>query len=333
MKIAAALSGTPSRQGAPSRPLAAALTGSPPPGADRSELGADAAAAPEVPTAVLESSGTSVAWKLAGLASLGLVALTLVGCGPDGKIPGVPGLPGTGQPGSSQGQQQQKVETVKQRLDLLKSDKAAYAAFNEANYYRHVLGRIAQEKDPAAKAMVEAAQKGIEAFDVNGDPVKLRDDLRQVVTGIGSGEDAEGVVGRYQEMARAAVEVGFALRAQLPAGIAAQIKSQGYQKALDQVTTLPRRVDTVPIPESMKSLPDKVARDMLRNYAQTLAGSAEVALETGKEVGDPAVQAVLYETTVVQIYNRMSQDSTVFGEQLKSIIDAAMKLREQFSGR
>jgi len=302
------------------------------PGTDMVTLSGASAPAPSAPPAPgpaaekLAETGSRTGTRVLAAFGLAAMAMTLAGCNLD-----LGGGTGTTQPGGGQTQTQPAAQSLTQRLEQLKKgDRATYLKMAEASYYHRVLNTFSQETDPAAQAVVDLARKANEAWDFNGDPTAQRTNQRDVLQAIAGGQRADGIVGRYQDVARLALKVGEAVSG--PAGTAAAegfvttLKVNGYEQALTEL---------------LKRLPDAHAQlqattgynpAMVRNYTEGLATAARLGMEAGKELNDPALQAVVLETTVTELYGRIKEDSGVLGTQLQTVLEIAMQLKQRFGG-
>lgn len=301
------------------------------PGTDMVMLsGAQAPAAPPSPGPAadkLAETGSSTGKRVLAAFGLAAVAMSLAGCNLD--LGGGTGT--TTQPGGNQTQTQPAAQSLTQRLEQLKKgDRATYLKMAEASYYHRVLDTFSKETDPAAQTVVDLARKANEAWDFNGDVTAQRTNQRDVLQAIAGGQRADGIVGRYQDVARLALKVGEAISG--PAGTAAAegfvttLKVQGYEQAL---TELLRR-----LPDAHAQLQATTGYNpaMVRNYTEGLATAARLGMDAGKELNDPALQAVVLETTVTELYGRIKEDGAVLGTQLQTVLDIAMQLKQRFGG-
>lgn len=309
-----------------------ALESQPAPGTDCVSLsGVPAPAAPPSPSPAsdkLAETGSHTGKRVLAALGLAAMAVSLAGCNLD--LGGGTGTTPTN-PDGGQTQTQPAAQSLTQRLETLKKgDRATYLKMAEASYYHRVLDTFTKETDPGAQAIVDLAKKANEAWDFNGDPAVQRQNQRDVLQAIAGGQRADGIAGRYQDVARLALKVGEAVSG--PAGTAAAegfvttLKVNGYEQALTELLNR--------LPEAHAHLQATTGYDpaMVRNYTEGLATSARLGLEAGQELNDPALQSVVLETTVTELYGRIKEDSGVLGTQLQTVLDIAMQLKQRFGG-
>lgn len=261
---------------------------------------------------------------LAGL-GLGVVALSLVGCGGGNNPVTPPANTNQTQPG----QQQSNAATFTARLDQLRgqSDKTAYYQMAEAGYHHAVLQRFARIQDPAAKPVQELAQKAVEAFDFKADPAAQQKLMRDVMKAIAEIKSEAPEVVRYTQAANATLTIGQAFAenaAKAPGGIVAQVKNAAYEQGLKAAL------------EKLKAAPDQLKNQsgydpaLIRNYVESLSLGPEVALEFAPQLNDQGLATVLYEQTGDVLYQRVKTDGGVLGGQVTTAIELIQNLRKQF---
>lgn len=262
---------------------------------------------------------------LAGL-GLGVVALSVVGCG-GGNNPANP-TPNTNQT-QQQTQQQSTAATYTARMDQLRgqSDKTAYYQMAEAGYQHAVLQRFAKVTDPAAKPVQELAQKAVEAFDFKADPATQQKLMREVMKAIAEMKSDAPEVVRYTQAANASLTIGQAFAenaAKAPGGIVAQVKNAAYEQGLKAAL------------EKLKAAPDQLKNQsgydpaLIRNYVESLSLGPQVALEFAPQLNDQGLATVLYEQTGDVLYQRAKTDGSVLGTQVTTAIELIQNLRKQF---
>lgn len=261
---------------------------------------------------------------LAGI-GLGVVALSLVGCG--GSGPGGE-TPPTAPAQTQQQPQQSTAATYTARMDQLRSqsDKTGYYQMAEAGYHNAVLQRFAKISDPAAKSVQEIAQKGMEAFDYKADPATQQKLMRDVMKLIAETKSDAPEVVRYTQAAQATLTIGQAFAdnaAKAPGGMVAQLKSAGYEQGLKLALG------------KLKAAPDQLKNQsgydpaLIRNYVESLSMGPEIALEFAPQLNDTGLSAVLYEQTGDVLYQRAKTDGQVLGSQ----VTAAIEFIQSISGK
>lgn len=246
--------------------------------------------------------GRSLGLRVAGGVGLALVlGGVLTGCGgPTNPPPPPPG-------------QSTNVTSLASRVSqLVKDGKQAEARqMLSSGYYQQVLTRLAASDVPS---IAEWAQKGLAEYKLDGDPARMNQAMESALQQIAEGENLPGAARRHQEVARSALKVGDAIEATPlgPAGIFDQVKAEGYKAALEQVLTLPARVD-----ENASGLP----REAVRAYLDTLTDLTRTALDTGKELSEPGLQAVVYQATLSEIKSRVQTDGEFLGSEVQKLIE------------
>lgn len=200
---------------------------------------------------------------------------------------------------------------------LRKDDKKLYKRLAEANLYRHVLRRV-----PADSPMSEAAKKGLEQFAKEDDPEKLRDGMRAVVRQIAEAPGASLEVNSWQGVARSALRMGSALEdatVTRDPGLVDRLKAAGYEKALQQMVTIPDELAARGIltPEQAKA------------YVAMFTDTAQAALDAGADMKDPALAGPLYSETVTQLYERTGNDSSEAARLIRQALEMAMKFKDR----
>lgn len=267
--------------------------------------------------------------SLAALAALGLAAASaaLAGCS-GSAAPAVP-APGVSRPvetapdpGTSRPPEAARPSApIGVRLsELKKEDRRQYKRLAEANLYRHVLERV-----HSLEGAREPARQGLELFERQGDPEKLRDDLRALVGRLAEGPTREGADGAAQALARSAMSMGKALSeatAVRDPSLVDRLKTAGYEKALEQVQTLPGELVNRGV----------LTPEEARAAGELFTDTAGLALDAGRDLKDPALQAPLYEETLRQLYEKTGRDSSEISRALRQILDLALRLKDRLPG-
>lgn len=299
------------------RALGLAQTSPPPggPAAPRPASGADPAPrdvftradAPEEPPKRMST---------AALAALALVVASavLTGCGG-------PAAPPTGDakpvPAKTQNPTGASIPLATRLERLRKEDKKLYKRLAEADLYRHVLRRI-----PAETPLGQTAKKGLDQFAQEDDPEKLRDGLRVVVRQIAETPTQPLEVGTWQGVATSALRMGSAIEdatVTRDPGLVDRLKAAGYEKALQQMLTLPQEL-------AQRGVLDA---EQAKAYVAMFTDTAQAALDTGADLKDPALQAPLYSETVTQLYERTGNDSSEAARYIRQALEIAMKLKDR----
>lgn len=257
---------------------------------------------------------------LAGV-GLGLVALSLAGCTGGGEAPVAPPAQQQEKPG-----QPAEAKTYAQRLEQLRgqTDKAGYYQMVDAGYQKAVLEKFAQLTDPASKSVQELAQKGLEVFNFNGDPVTQQKAMREVMQAISKLPSEASAVARYSQAAKGVLKASDTFQsgaAQASGGIVGQLKSRAYEEGMKAALQQLRQA-----PATVSGYDPGVIKD----YVESLAIGPEVALEFGAQLGDPGVSAVLYQSTSDALYQRVKGDGQILGGQVTAAIELVQNLRKQF---
>lgn len=274
---------------------------------DQVELGP----APPVPVPRQAQSQAEPARSL-GLRVAGGLGLALVlggvlsGCGGPTNPPPPPG-------------QSTNVTSLSSRIgQLVKDGKQAEARqMLSSGYYQQVLTRLAASDVPS---IAEWAQKGLAEYKLDGDPARMNQAMESALQQIAEGENLPGAARRHQEVARSALKVGEGIEATPlgPAGIFDQVKAEGYKAALEQVLTLPARVD-----ENASGLP----REAVRAYLDTLTDLTRIGLDAGKELSEPGLQAVVYQATLTEIKTRIQTDGEFLGSEVQKLVELINSLQ------
>lgn len=255
--------------------------------------------------------------SVAALAALALVVASavLTGCGgpaapPTGAGEGKP-TPVKENPTGAQ------VPLATRLERLRKEDRKLYKRLAEANLYRHVLQRI-----PADSPLASTAKKGLDLFASENDPEKLRDGMRAVVRQIAETKTQPLEVGTWQGVATSALRMGSAIEdaaVTRDPGLVDRLKASGYEKALQQMLTLPQQLADrgVVTPEQAKA------------YVALFTETAQAALDTGADLKDPALAGPLYAETVSQLYERTGNDSSEAARLIRQALELAMKLKDR----
>lgn len=258
--------------------------------------------------------------RLLGVLGLGLVGLTLAGCGGGNQPTPTP-------PNQQQQQTQASAKSYTQRLEQLRSqsDKTGYYQMAEAGYQQAILQRFAAASDPASKEVQDLAKKALEAFDYNADPAAQQKLMRDVMQAIAQIKSDAPEVTRFTQAAQASLQIGQAFSdgaAQAPGGIVGQVKSRAYEEGFK---SLLQRLKQAP-----DQLKDQSGYDpaLIRNYVESLSIAPEVALEFGPQLGDPGLSAVLYGATGDVVYQRIKTDGGVLGGQVTAAIQLIQNLRQ-----
>lgn len=242
-------------------------------------------------TGVRVAAGVGLALVMAGL---------LTGCGGGNKPPDPPGQTTT-VPTTLSSRIQQLVKDGKQtEARQLLTD----------SYYHQVLTRLAASPEAG---VAEWAQKGLAEYQADGDPGRMNQAMQSALQQIAGEENLPGAARRYQEVARSALRVGEALEATPlgPAGIFDQVKAEGFKAALQQVLTLPQRVD-----QNASGMP----REVVKAYLDTLTDLAQISLDTGQELGEPGLQATVYQSTLTEIKTRIQTDGDFLGSEVQKLV-------------
>lgn len=257
------------------------------------------------------------------LAVLGLAVATAVLAGCTGQPPSNGGQPGTSQPAPER--PDEAAQPLDVRLTRLKrEDVQGYKRLVEANLYRRTLERI--QPGEGLEAMHRAAARGLELFRTEGDPAQVRDGLREILTEIARTPEARGRAADHKAMASSVLRMGDAVARSTvnpSPGLIDRLKSGGYEKALQQLLTLPEELASRGLVDAGEA----------RAYVARYADTAEAALQAGREVKDASLQAPLYEETLKQLYERSEHDGTEIARQLRQILDVALRLKDGFLGR
>jgi hypothetical protein len=271
-------------------------------------------------TGKLQRGNRKVMSKLLAGVGLGVVAMSLVGCG-GGETPPAPPANQT-----QQQPQQSSAATYTARMDQLRSqsDKTGYHQMAEAGYHLTVLQRFAKISDPAARSVQEIAQKGVEAFDFKADPAAQQKLMRDVMKLIAETKSDAPEVVRYTQAAQATLTIGQAFSenaAKAPGGIVAQLKNSAYEQGLKAALT---RLKAAP-----DQLKDQSGYDpaLIRNYVESLSMGPEVALEFAPQLNDTGLSAVLYEQTGEVLYQRAKADGQILGSQVTAAMELLQSLR------
>lgn len=252
----------------------------------------------------------------AALAALALVVASavLTGCGGGPTTPPA----GEGKPTPVKENPVGAQVPLATRLERLKKDdRKLYKRLAEADLYRHVLQRI-----PAESPFAATAKKGLDQFASENDPEKLRDGMRAVVREIAETPTKPLEVGTWQGVATSALEMGEAIQDAAitrDPGLVDRLKASGYEKALQQMLTLPQQLADrgVVTPEQAKA------------YVALFTETAQAALDTGADLKDPAVAGPLYAETVTQLYERTGNDSSEAARLIRQALELAMKLKDR----
>ncbi|MEW6279673.1 MAG: hypothetical protein AB1758_13680, partial [Candidatus Eremiobacterota bacterium] len=199
--------------------------------------------------------------------------------------------------------------------ELIRTGKHSEAArLVESGYYQRVLTRLAGATGEGTQAIAEVARQGLEIYRLDGDPVEMSKVMREALQTVAEGPDGPAAARRYQEVARMALQVGDTLGQANYAnqGLFGQIRAEGLKKGLEQVLTLPQRVD-----ENASGLP----RDLVRAYLDALTDTAQLALDAGKDYEDPGVQAVIYQTTLEEVAAKVRQDGDFLGSEVQRLLE------------
>jgi hypothetical protein len=252
---------------------------------------------------------------LAGV-GLGMMAFSVAGCIPQG--------PGGADAGAGKADQQQVVTATDytQRMDQLRSqkDKTAFYQMAEAGYQKAMLERFAG----APPAVLEIAQKAVQAFDFKGDPAEQQKLMREALTAISQLSSQDTQVNRYQEAARSSLTIGEAFQPGAAAGafdLVSGLKVAGYQKVLPQVLT------------HLRQAPDLVAQQsgydiaLVRNYVESLVMAPEVTLAFAPQLKDDALANRLFEKTGDVLYQKARAEGDLLGSQVTTALDMLQKIR------
>lgn len=256
---------------------------------------------------------------LAALA-LAVASATLAGCGA-GPTDAPKASPSVAQP-AKQSPTGASVPLQERLGRLRKEDKKLYKRLAEANLYRHVLQRIGSAEGPEGVRMASLARQGLEQFSSQDDPEKLRDGLKALVQQVADGPTLEGQPGAWQALARASLPMGKAISEATVTkdpGLVDRLKTAGYEKALEQVLVLPTEL-------ASRGMLDV---EQARSYVEMFTDTAKLALEGGRELGDPALQAPLYEETLRQLYEKTGNDSSELARRLRMVLEIALKLKDK----
>lgn len=258
-------------------------------------------------TALRAAAGVGLALVLAGVLS---------GCTGGGETPKPPDPPGqtTTVPTTLSSRVQQLVQEGKQT-------EARQMMSN--GFYFQTLTRLANSSEPG---VAEWARKGLAEYKVDGDPARMNQALEAALQQIAGDENAPGAARRFQEVARSALAVGDALEATQvgPAGILDQLKAEGTKAALEQVLTLPARVD--------QNADPRVPKEVVKAYLDTLTDLAQIALDTGADLGEPGLQATVYQATLLQIKTQIQTDGQFLGSEVQKLLEVIGSL-QRLSGK
>lgn len=256
---------------------------------------------PVPPTDHPEEQARSTGLRVAAGVGLALVmAGLLTGCGGD-------------KPADPPGQTTTVPTTLSARIQQLVKDGKQTEARQllTDTYYHQVLTRLAAA--PEAR-VAEWAQKGLAEYQPDGDPGRMNQAMQSALQQIAGEENMPGAARRYQEVARSALRVGESLEATPlgPAGIFDQVKAEGFKAALGQVLTLPQRVD-----QNASGMP----RDAVKAYLDTLTDLAQISLDTGQELGEPGLQAAVYQSNLTEIKTRIQTDGEFLGSEVQKLVE------------
>ena len=273
------------------------------------------------PTPKRKNVGAGLSGKLFAGIGLGVVALGLGGCTGGTNVPTPP---------NNEQPQHSNATSLTQRLEELRNgkDRTAYTSMAEAGYYQTLFRAIAKDQSPSAQPAAELAQKASQDFNFKGNPAEQQRQSREALEAIAKLDPGnDPVAGRYIEAAKAAMRVGDAFReasVNASGGLTTQLKVNGYemafQKAIEQLRLAPEKVQA-----SSGMDPATV-----RNYSESLILSVQTAMDYSKELKDPALSAVLYQTTGDDVYGRVKTDGQFLGSQVRTALELIQKIQQQF---
>lgn len=269
----------------------------------------------------LAKRGSGVLSKVLGGLGLGLVALSLVGCGG-----GTPGTPPT--PPNNEKPQQSTAATYTARLDQLRGakDQTGYFQMAEAGYNRAVLENFSKASNPAAKDLAELAKKAIDTFDFKGDPAAQQKLTREALQAISEMKSDDSAVTAYTQAAQTTLAIDQAFAQAAPSatgGLMLTLKNSAYEQGFKAAL------------EKIQAAPDQLKGQsgydpaLIRNYVQSVSINPQIALDFAPQLNDPNMASVLYQTTGNALYQRMTIDGSVLGSQVQS----ALQLLKTLTGK
>lgn len=258
---------------------------------------------------------TSWSNRLISALGLGVMALSVAGCIPQG--------PATNEGGQAEQQQVVTATDYAQRMDQLRAekDKTAFYQMAEAGYHKAMLDRF----QGAPPAILEIAQKAVQAFDFKGDPAAQQRQMQEAMRTIAELSNQDSQAARFQDAARTSLEIGKVFQQGAGGGafdLVSGLKLAAYQKALPQALV------------HIRQAPDLVAQQsgydlaLVRNYVESMVMAPEVTLAFAPQLKDDALAARLFEKTGDELYKRVQTEKDWLGSGVTSALDVIQNIRK-----